>query len=204
MERTEIIGMISGLMVVFGASSYFYRTWQGKIIPNIVTWLLFSFIELSILINYRAVGASDNLWPAVFTLLDSLLITTIIIAKYGRKIKLKRFDYFCFALGFISLVLWWCWRENPAYAQYSLYAAMLADVAAGIATLNSDHSNPDEDRPFMWLIFAAAYGLDMLAIKKHDIANYSLPIYMCLGAIIIAIPLIRYRIKMKIPLREWI
>jgi hypothetical protein len=53
-------------------------------------------------------------------------------------------------------------------------------------------------------MFSAAYGLDIFAIKQHDIANYSLPIYMCLGALVVAIPLIQYRIKMKISLKDWI
>jgi hypothetical protein len=149
MEITEIIGKISGLMVICGTLPYLWRTWQGKIKPNIVTFLLFSLIELSILLNYKSVGASDNIWPAVLTLVDSSLITIIILTKHRKKIKLKPFSYFCFVVGFISLVLWWFWRSDPAYAQYSLYAAMLADVFAGIATLNSDYSNPDEDRPYM-------------------------------------------------------
>jgi len=204
METAEIIGKISGLMVLLGAIPYAWRVWQGKITPNIVTWLLFSLVELSMVLNYKNIGAEDNLWPAILAFVDSLFITIILLAKYRKKIKLKLFDYFCFFAGFISLILWWYWLGNPIYAQYSLYAAMLADVFAGIATLNSDKNKPDEDRPYMWLMFAFAFGLDMFAIKDHNIANYSLPIYMSLGAIVVAIPLIIYRLKLKIPLKYWI
>lgn len=204
MESTEIIGKISGLLVLLGAIPFAWRVFQGKIKPNIVTWILFSVIELSLLLNYGNVGAQDNIWPAVFGFVDSLIITIIVIWKNKKKIELNLLDCVCLSLGAISIALWWYWLGDLAYAKYSLFAAIIADIFAGIPTLSSDRKKPSNDRPFMWVMFAVGYSLDLFAIKEYNLANYSLPVYMSLGSLIVSIPLIAHRLKLKIPLKHWI
>lgn len=204
MENTEIIGKVAGSLVLLGAIPYAWRVWQGKIKPNIITWLLFSLIELSLLLNYKNIGAEDNIWPAIFGFTDSLIITIIAIWKRKKKIKPKKFDYYCLFFGSASIVLWWIWLGDPVYAQYSLFVGIAADIFAGLPTVSSVNENPYEDRPYMWLMFAAGYGLDILAIKEHNLANYSLPVYMVAGSLIVSIPLIVHRIKSKVPLKHWI
>ncbi|PIR95845.1 hypothetical protein COT93_00195 [Candidatus Falkowbacteria bacterium CG10_big_fil_rev_8_21_14_0_10_37_18] len=204
MDATEIIGKISGILVLLSAIPYAWRVFQGKIKPNIVGWSLWSFIGLSILLNYQNIGAEDNIWPAIFSFTNPLIITLLAIWKKGEKIKLNRIEYFCAFFSIASIILWWYWLGNNNYSQYALYIAIIADAFAAIPTAIYVLKNPGGDRPFMWLIFAIGYGLAMLSIKEHNLANYSLPVYMCIMAIIVSIPLIKYRLKFKIPFKSWI
>jgi hypothetical protein len=48
------------------------------------------------------------------------------------------------------------------------------------------------------------YALNMFAIKEPTFANYVLPVYMIFMAMGIAMPLIMYRIRNNVPMKEWI
>ena len=204
MDATEVIGKISGILVLLSAIPYAWRVYQGKIKPNIIGWALWSFIGLSLLLNYINVGAKDNIWPAIFGFTNPLIITILAIWKKGEKIRPTKLEYFCLLFCIASIVLWWLWLGDQTYSKYALFLAIIADAFAAIPTVFAVQKNPQEDRPFMWLAYSIGYGLVMLAIREHNIANYSLPIYMLALGILISIPLIRYRLKLKIPLKSWI
>ncbi len=204
MDATEIIGKISGMLVLLSAVPYAWRVFQRKIKPNIIGWSLWSFIGLSLLLNYRNVGAEDNIWPAIFGFTNPLIITLLAIWRKGEKIRFSAIEYFCVFLSLTSMILWWCWLGNPNYSQYALYIAIIADTFAAIPTAIWVLKNPGEDRPFMWFVFAIGYGLAIFSVKEHNIANYSLPVYMFLMAVTITVPLIRHRLKTKIPFKSWI
>ncbi len=204
MDISEIIGKISGILVLLSVIPYAWRVFQGKIKPNIIGWSLWSFIALSLLLNYQNIGAGDNIWPTIFGFTNPLVITLLAIWKKGEKIKLNKLEYFCLFSCVVSVVLWWFWLGNPIYSQYALFVAIIADSFASLPTIFFVWKNPHDDRPLMWLFFAIGYGLGAGAIKDHNLANYSLPVYMFLVAVIVSVPLIKYRLKAKIPLKAWI
>jgi len=117
---------------------------------------------------------------------------------------MEKSDRYCLIFGLISLISWIYLESNQNLVQYSLYIGLLADAFAAIATITFTWKNPMEERPFAWLFFSFGYGLGIFAITEHTIANYSLPVYMCLGSATISLPLVIRRIKNKTPLKEWI
>lgn len=213
MEATEVIGKVSGLLVLLSILPYAWRVWQGNIKPNIVGWSLWSCIGLSILLNYKNIGAGDNIWPAIFGFTNPFIISLLAIWK-RKKNELPGFEekkekwetmleIFCVLFCFLSIILWWHWLDDPAYSEYGLFTAMTADACAAIPTMVSVWRKPSSDRPLMWLLFAIGYSLSILAIKEHNLANYSLPVYMFIGSVIVSIPLISWRIKNKIKIKHW-
>ncbi|MCX6763224.1 MAG: hypothetical protein NTZ97_00605 [Candidatus Moranbacteria bacterium] len=204
MKNTEIIGYISGLLVIASIVPYLFRIWQKKITPNITSWSLWTLIGFALLLTYKSSGAKANIWPAVFGFINPLLVTIVAIIRQGELLKMDKTEKYCLAIGLISLFMWYYLRENKNLVQYALYAAILADLCAAIPTIKLVWKKPWDDRPFMWSCYSLGYGLGMFAITEYTFANYSLPAYMFLGALSVALPLILYRIKNKIPLREWI
>lgn len=200
----KTMGFISGALVFLSAIPYFIRTSQGKIKPNLTSWSLWTLIGLVLLLTYKSSGAEANVWPAVFGFTNPLLITVMILRRHGRWKKPDRVEIACLVIGLLSLGLWSVVRENKGLAQYALYLAIVADACAAVPTLVSVWSQPDSDRPFAWLCFAGGYGLTLLAITEHTIANYALPLYMSLGSLCIAFPLARYRRQKKAAPAEWI
>jgi hypothetical protein len=82
-------------------------------------------------------------------------------------------------------------------------SAILADGAAAIPTIVYAWSQPKDERPVPWILFSIGYGVAVFAITDHTFANYILPLYMFLGTFIISVPLVRYHLRHKIPLKEW-
>ena len=204
MKNTELIGMLSGFLIIVSIIPYSIRVWQGKITPKIVSWSLWAFLGLALLLTYNSSGAQDSVWPAVFGFTNPLLITILVIIKKGEFGKTDKLDKFCFAIGLVSIVIWGYLNENKNLVQYALYLTIFADLCAAIPTIIFVWKSPSEERPFAWGLFALAYGLAIFAISEDTVANYTLPLYMFFGSSSITLPLVLYRIKNKIPLKEWI
>jgi hypothetical protein len=200
----ETIGLISGILVVISGIPYSIRTYQGKIQPNLTSWSLWTLIGLSILLTYKSSGAGANVWPAIFGFTNPFIVTILILKRRCEWIKPDKFEILCLVFGLLSLGLWFLFRDSRELSQYTLYLAIIADSCAAVPTMIFVWLRPDGDRPFAWLLFSIGYGLAIFAISEHTFANYILPVYMFLGAWIIALPLALYRWKQKIPLSEWI
>ncbi len=76
----EMIGLISGLLVIISAIPYSIRTYQGKIHPNLTSWSLWMLIGLALLLTYKSSGAEANVWPAVFGFISPFFITILNLA----------------------------------------------------------------------------------------------------------------------------
>lgn len=200
----EIIGLISGLLVIASVIPYGIRTYQGKVQPVLTSWSLWTLSGLVLLLSYKSSGAGANFWPAFFGFINPLLITILILRKSRKWEKPNRAETFCLIFGILSLGLWVVVRESKELSQYALYLAIISDACSAIPTIIFVWKQPDGDRPFAWSFFAIGYGLAIFAITDHTFANYILPLYMFFGAIAIALPMVLYRLKNKVPLSEWI
>jgi hypothetical protein len=202
--NTNTIGLISGLLVIVSAIPYGIGVYRGKITPNLTSWSLWSLIGLALWLTYKSSGAEANVWPAVFGFTNPFVITLIILYKHGWWTKPNRIDIFCLLFGLLSLGIWLMVRESRELSQYALYIAIIADACAAVPTIMLVWIHPDADRPFAWTFFAIGYGLAIFAITEQTFANYILPVYMFFGALSIALPLVLYRWRKKLPLAEWV
>lgn len=199
----EIIGLVSGLLVVVSVVPYGIRTYQGKVQPNLTSWSLWTLIGFVLLLTYKSSGAEANVWPAVFGFTNPLLITILVLWRRGEWTKPNRVEIACLVFSLLSFGLWLRVRENKEMAQYALYLAIVADLFAAIPTIVFVWTQPNGDRPFAWAFFAVGYGLAIFAITEQTFVNYILPLYMFFGALSIAFPLALYRWRQKALLSEW-
>lgn len=199
----QSIGAWSGGLVFLSVVPYAIRTYEGKIQPVPTTWSLWSLIGLAVLLTYRSSGAEANVWPAVFGFINPAVITTLSFWKGGKWKKPGRSEQLCFLVGVISLAMWIFMRQNPNLAQYALYVAIAADVCAAIPTIVFVWREPDRDRPLAWVVFAIGYFLAVFAIQENTVANWILPLYMTLVALVVAFPLALHRLRRRVPLKLW-
>lgn len=94
-------------------------------------------------------------------------------------------------------------RCNANLAQYALYVAIAADICAAIPTIIFVWKQPDRDRPFSWVVFAMGYFIAIFAIPKGTVANWILPLYMTVVSLVVAFPLALYRLRQRMPLKQW-
>ena len=199
----ETFGFLSGLIVTASVVPYAIRVFQRKIQPNLVSWSVWAVIGLALLLTYRSSGAGHNIWPAVAGFFNPALITLLALWR-GMRRRPEFWEIVCGLLGVVAIV-WWVFVQNePGKAQFGLYLAMFADATAAIPTIGFVWREPDQDRPFAWGLFGIGYALALFAIESHTFANYALPVYMFVGASTVTIILAAYRVRNRLPLREWI
>jgi hypothetical protein len=199
----ESIGAWSGGLVFLSIIPYAIRTYERKIQPVPTTWSLWSLIGLAVLLTYRSSGAEANAWPAVFGFVNPILITILSVWRQAEWRKPTLSERFCFLFGLASLAMWIFIRRNANLAQYALYVAIAADICAAIPTILFVWRQPDRDRPFSWMVFAMGYFLAILAIPQDTVANWILPLYMTVVSLVVAFPLALYRVRQRMPLKEW-
>ena len=204
MLNKELIGLVSGVLVVVSAVPYAIRTHQGKVHPNITSWSLWTLIGLAVLLTYRSAGAQANVWPAVFGFVNPLLVTVIAVRRRSEHTKLNKLDWLCLVFGLIALAMWLLTRQSKVLVQYALYVALVADSFAYFPTLAFIWKSPEKDRPFAWGLFAFGYGLNFFAISDYTFANMILPVYMCVSGLCVTAPLCAYRVRKRLPAMEWI
>ena len=198
------IGLVSLVICMVGPLPYTYRVLQGKIRPQIVSWLLWSFIGLALLLTYRSAGAGDNIWPAVAGFVNPTLIALLALWRRNGWGALLWSDYLCGAAGLASLALWAYVHGDQEAAQYALYLAIFADLCAAIPTIRAAYLTPEEDRPYAWFIWAVGVFISLFAITDYTFTNFAYPVYMIIGASSVALLLARYRIQERCPITEWI
>lgn len=199
----ELIGYISGIIIFISGLIYTYRVYKKDVVPNIVTWSLFSLMGIIIVLSYSASGAKENLIPAIAATLSPVLIVILSLFRKTEK-KYGRTDVICGFIGVVSIIFWYITKESRELVQWALYLAILADIIAIIPTIEFVNKNPEKDRPGSWFIFSVGYALVFATITEHTFANYSLPLWMTFGSVFVWWPLIKYRIKNNIPIRKWI
>jgi hypothetical protein len=199
----ESIGAWSGGLVFLSIIPYAIRTYERKIQPVPTTWSLWSLIGLAVLLTYRSSGAEANAWPAVFGFVNPILITTLSVWRQGEWKKPTLSERFCFLFGVASLAMWIFIRRDANLAPHALYVAIAADICAAIPTILFVWRHPDRDRPFSWMVFAMGYFLAIFAIPQDTVANWILPLYMTVVSLVVAFPLALYRLRQRMPLKDW-
>lgn len=202
--NTQSIGIISGVLCAAGFLPYAIRTYRKEIRPQITSWLLWALIALAILLSYKSVGATDNIWPAIVGLVGPTTITVLAVWKQGEWNSLRWYEYLCIPLCILALALWWKTQADPERAQFALYLSIVADACAAVPTIIFVWTHPDGDRPFIWLLFSVGMIISMMSITVFTWSNFIYPIYMTLGSTSVAVPLVLYRIKHKVAIQEWI
>ncbi|MFA5934747.1 MAG: hypothetical protein WC827_02590 [Candidatus Paceibacterota bacterium] len=200
----ELIGIIVGVIVSFSLIPYAWRVYHGKVQPVLSSWFLWTIIAVALLVTYWGAGAKESVWMAVVGFINPLLITILVAVKFPEKIRLSKLEQICLFLGICSIALWFVLRSHKSLVQYALYVALLADVCAGIPTMDCYWRNPLVDRPFAWILFSIASVINIFAVSECTVSNYAYPVYMAVGSMTITLPLIIYRIRKRIPLVEWI
>jgi len=205
---TETVGLLSGALVAFAGFPYGVRVWQRKITAHPVTWALWSVVGFALLVTYHDAGATTNVWPAVFSFVNPMLIAVLAVVRRdkSKKYKLTWQDALCAVLALTSIAGWLLLKgsTNEVFMLYALCLAIAADVSSAVPTILFLVKEPMEDRPGAWVLFGIGYAVGMFAIEANTISNWLLPIWMVCAAFGIVALLVVPRVRAGVPVREWI
>lgn len=207
----NLILLLSGFLILISNVPYAIRIWQGKINPSLATWVLYTSIGFVVLISfdfafYEKEKTGQDFLEEFFVIcgfIDSVIISILISKKQNKTKKpFSKRESNLMVCVFIILFFWIFIQNNKEWLLYSLMASILMEVLATMPQLEKIHKNPEEDRPIPWLIYAVGYFLPVFALTNKT--QWVLPIVMSVLYVCVAIPLINYRIRNKIPFKDWI
>jgi hypothetical protein len=200
----KFFGILSAIIVLASYPPYIIRIWQNKIIPNIASWTIFVTLSIALsLSSFSSSGFGSNSWVTLGPLLGCSCVLISALIKSKEK-SMSTFDKFCLVLACWAIALWYFTKQSQNLVQYALYLGIATDLIGLLPTSAFLIKNPNKDRPGMWLIFSFGYALSMFAITENTFANWSLPVFMTIAPALGWFPLVKYRIKNNIPIKEWI
>lgn len=191
---------------IVGISGFYYatRAWQGQIFPNPVSWGVWAVVGVALFLAADSSKAEAVYWSTLVGAWNPTMIAGVILWRSRSKMYgLQKHEKQCLALATVGYLLWFSVHDLPEVAPWSMYFMIAVDLFALWPTWKQLRSDPMSDKPFPWVIFGWGFGLSGFAIEVNTLANWALPVYMFVGANLVALPMIVARIRQKIPLVQW-
>ncbi len=195
------LGLLAQFILAVSILPYTISIFRGTVKPNRISWFIWSVIGFAFwLITPSTADEVTKMLTLIF-MINPTIIFILTLFK-GAYIKPDRLELFSLFVGLFAIVIWYFYRQNSGIFPISM--AIFADFCALLPTLRFVFATPDEEAPLAWVCFFLGSLIAVFGIEQYTLESLLLPIYMTIGAFCVVFPLIRYRIRMRIPIRNWI
>lgn len=194
-------GLLAQFILAVSIVPYTISIFRGTVKPNRISWFIWSVIGFAFwLITPDSADQVTKMLTVIFWI-NPTLIFVLTLFK-GEYIKPDTIEKFSLLVGFCAIVVWLIFRDNSGVLPTVI--AIAADFCALLPTLRFVMSAPNEEAPLAWICFFLGSFIAIFGIEHYTLQNLLLPVYMTIGASLVVFPLVRYRIRMGIPIRHWI
>jgi len=195
------LGLLAQFILAVSILPYTISIYRGTVKPNRISWFIWSVIGFAFwIITPESADKVTRMLTLIF-MINPTIIFILTLFK-GEYIEPDRLELFSLIVGLSAIVIWYFYRQNSGIFPISM--AIFADFCALLPTLRFVLSAPDEEKPLAWIFFFLGSLIAIFGIEQYTLESLLLPVYMTMGAFFVVFPLIRYRIRMRIPLRNWI
>ena len=201
MTETYFLGLLAQFILAISIFPYTISIFRGTVKPNRISWFIWSVIGFAFWLITPATADEVTRMLTVIFMVNPTIIFILTLFK-GEYIKPDRLEVFSLIVGLSAIVVWYFYRQSSGIFPISL--AIFADFCALLPTLRFVFMTPDEEAPLAWICFFLGSFIALFGIENFTLESVLLPAYMTMGAFFVVSPLIRYRIRMKIPIRNWI
>jgi len=153
---------------------------KGAVRPNVVTFGLWTLIELFALWAQMSAGASWSALLLVAASFNTGLIAILCMFGYGYK-KYGLLDGLCLALAVVALILWRLTQE-PVTAIIFLW---FADFIACVPTIMKAYRDPHSENALAWLLITVGAVFFIASTRIFDVANLIFPIQFAVADAVI-------------------
>ncbi len=180
------LGLLAQFILAASILPYTISIFRGTVKPNRISWFIWSVIGFAFwLITPESADHVTKMLTVIFWI-NPTLIFVLTLFK-GEYIKPDTLEKFSLLVGVLPTVI-----------------AIAADFFALLPTLRFVIAAPDEEAPLAWICFFLGSFIAIFGIEHYTLESLLLPVYMTIGTFLVVFPLIRYRIRMRIPIRYWI
>lgn len=183
-----ILGIIAGLLSIFGFIPYVLSILKGKTCPSRVTWFIWTWVGLLIFINYQAAGANHSKWISLVYFAMPLVVALMSI-KYGDSAWTK-FDIACLFAAAAASVFWYA----TSSALLSLILFLFIDFFGAIPTIVKTYHQPSQESSLAWFLMVLANFVNLFAVEEYVFSLLLYPVYMVVVGGVIFLLTIRGRV----------
>jgi hypothetical protein len=200
MTETYFLGLLAQSMLAISILPYTISIFRGTVKPNRISWFIWSVIGFAFWVITPDTADEVTRMLTVIFMVNPTIIFILTLFK-GAYIKPDRLELFSLIVGLSAIAVWYFYRQSSGIFPISL--AIFADFCALLPTLRFVFMHPDEEAPLAWICFFLGSFTALFGIENFTLESVLLPAYMTMGAFFVVFPLLRYRIRMKIPIRNW-
>ncbi len=172
MDWHGIVGIAAGLIQISSIIPYVRDILKGTTRPNIVSYILWTLLQLIAIFAQFSAGASWSIIILIATTFNTSLIVILCLMGYGYK-KYGLTDKICFVFAIVAIVFWQLTKQ-PLLA---LVLTILADLIAAIPTIVKTYREPHSELVVSWFMIMISSSLAGISTVKIDIANLIYPVY---------------------------
>lgn len=201
MIEAYILGAIAQFILAISVLPYIISIFRGSVKPNRISWFIWSIIGFAFWLITPSTADEVTKMLTVIFMVNPTIIFILTLFK-GENVKPDNLEKFSLIIGLFSIAVWYLFKDSTGIFPISI--AIIADFCALIPTLRFVFKAPEEETPLAWIFFFLGSLIAVVAIQDHSLESMLLPVYMTIGSFLIVFPLVQYRIKMKIPVKNWI
>ena len=196
-----ILGLIAQFIIAIAIIPYIVSIFRGTVKPNRISWFIWSLVGFTFwLVTPQTADEMTKMLTVVF--MASPTTVFIVTLFRGENKKPDHLEKFSLLTGIAAISVWYLAKDSAGITPTII--AILADLFALLPTLRFVYAAPQEETPFAWIAFFVGSLLVLFSIENYVLQNLLLPSYMAFGSFLVVYPLVHYRIKMKVQLKNWI
>lgn len=166
----EFLGIASALLLVIGDIPYIADTFKRKTKPHRVTWGIVALLNVIGFANQYAYGATNSLWLfGAGVLMTAVIFACSIRSGIGGRSKT---DLICLLVALLGVIFWVIFK-TPLY---SVFANIVADIAALWPTYVKARKYPETETRIAWLVGTISVILDAISVGRLDWSLLLLPV----------------------------
>lgn len=196
-----IFGLIAQFIIAIAIIPYIVSIFRGTVKPNRISWFIWSLVGFTFwLVTPQTADDITKMLTVVF--MASPTTVFVVTLFTGENKKPDSLEIFSLLTGISAISIWYVAKDSVGITPTVI--AIMADLCALLPTLRFVYASPQEETPFAWIAFFIGSSIALAAIENYTLQNILLPAYMAFGSFSVVYPLVRYRIKMKSQLKNWI
>lgn len=158
MTFPQILGLLSGVLLISGYAPYIYEVAKKKTVPSRVSWFIWSLATAIILFSVFETGTTEAIWVPIADAVGCFLIFVLSL-RYGMG-GWTRTDKISLAICAASLLVWWL----TGNAFIALVMDLGIYVSGYLPTIKKALVDPARESRTAWTIFFAGVLLNLLTV----------------------------------------
>jgi hypothetical protein len=148
---------------------------HGETRPNVVSWILWTLIQMIIIIAQFSAGASWSVILPIAMTFNTCLVLIICLYGYGYA-KYGYVDLICLVLALAAIAAWRL-TNDPVLA---IVLSVAADFAAAVPTFVKTYREPFTESILSWAILVVANTCGLISAIPFNLANTAFAGYVVL------------------------